>query len=183
MSLSSESDLTHGGHDGLTDASFLNRGGGSVAIDPGPTGNREKQILGFTHDPSANEYEWINRTNAIAVPDTTLGLGFHFESERILVTLDDEHKLIAIALGQPSAQWTYLPTQVGPIGVTLTDGNRELFAAVLNNRSNTLTLIEASLLLKPNSLINDLTKYRTSLLAAFKQLVNGVFEAMRDCFD
>ncbi len=187
----SERVFTWPGRDGLTDAVFklpgddtsANRGGFCIAIDPRAESATEKQILVFLFDPSKNNYVLANGDRPIRVADTTLGLGFHFKSNRLLVTLDDEHKLLVIDPKSPAeAEWTELPAQVGPIGVAMTGGAQEFRAAVLNNRSNTLTLIDADLLPKPNSLIEGFTAYRAELISVFEQITSHVIEALRDCF-
>ncbi|GFJ92659.1 DUF6519 domain-containing protein [Phytohabitans rumicis] len=162
-------DLPASGTDGLSFA----RAGRTAAVYAVVKPGADKAIVGFALS-----------NGAALTPDpievTNTGIGLAGAGTQLLVT---ESANNIVRMVDPSADafvptWG-LPTQVQPTAVAVTTGGR---AVVLNQVSDTLTIVDAELL-SPTFVFPsaELVAYRTAMLNAFADLTGGFLQYVKDC--
>lgn len=156
---------------------------------PGKTAGQEF-LCGVTQpwdDDDQNKhlivYNRSNDTNIFQeyeLPKTLVRLGWHEESKRLMVVLEDTYSLRLIDVVEHQITSPRHPVQISP--VSLASDSKGNVVYVLNYFSNTISVIPGAELETDLPFLVRLAEYREEAIAAYWGLVGSVLQYLKDCF-
>ncbi|RMI02834.1 MAG: hypothetical protein D6681_10320, partial [Calditrichaeota bacterium] len=163
----------------------------TVAVDPGrnigklyvvanaPTGAGQKRLL-FFNDALSPTPDAPAR--GIAVEDTDIRLAYHAPNGYLILSFEDSFRLGLVDVAGDSLEPDYRhPVQIAPVSLVSSPGTGQVYA--LNFISNTISAIPESFLLPENQVnLDDLVNYRNEVFDAYRGLVGGFLQYLKDCF-
>lgn len=148
-----------------------------VAVDAG--GGFSKQV--WTYDVSNFVSGNFNAAPAVLQTDeTTLRLRFHSKADRLLLSLEDSHRLQAISPSGTNVAVARIPAQINPIALAVDPESGDVYA--LNYASNTLSRIPQAEIPVTDVFLNELSDYRDDVLLAYYTLFGSLLQYLKDCF-
>jgi hypothetical protein len=152
----------------------------TLFVVTGPDSNNRKQVLAY----NINNGQLFGEP--VPLPNTTIRIEPFAPQRMLLVTLESNYSLRMIDMDAVRAIDGYLlPTQVSPISVVTSSGNRNIRnhrVYVLNQLSNTITTVAAELFdPRFRFRLDVLAAYRKGVLEAFADLLGGFLQYVKDC--
>jgi hypothetical protein len=147
--------------------------GGMVYVVAGPAGPGTRHVIAFDGLTGAQRA-------VVDIGDGPVKLVPFEPTDVLLVVNEDDCTVTAISLRTNKVVDGFeLPVQVGPVSGAASD--EPGFAYVLNYWSDTITVMPAEVL-KPNTFpLQELADYRRQVLLAFRDLVAGFLQYLKDC--
>lgn len=152
----------------------------SVYVVVGPDESGNKHVARYRREGPT--LKLLPSEPPVPVPDTTIRLAPFAATGMLLVTAEDDCVLTMIDMATHTAVEDYvLPVQVGPIGVATSA--QPPTAYVLNYWSDTITVITREALVPTFRFpVADLAVYRHNIILAFRDLLGGFLQYLKDCF-
>ena len=110
--------------------------------------------------------------------ETTLRLRFHPKADRLLISLEDSHRLQAISPDGTKVVVARIPAQINPIALAVHPESGDVYA--LNYASNTLSRIPLAELAVTDAFLNELSDYRDDVLQAYYTLFGSLLQYLKD---
>ena len=112
--------------------------------------------------------------------ETTLRLSYHPKADRLLISLEDSHRLQAVSPDGARVVVARIPAQINPIALAVHPESGDVYA--LNYASNTLSRIPQAELAVSDAFLNELSDYRDDVLLAYYTLFGSLLQYLKDCF-